>query len=101
VITKQKTRESESSLKEMSTFRLPAFIHSQTVADQELTAGNDLRNPIAIINVRRATSPTDPAPTIAAIFLESLLPNNDSIKKPRKGMAGISGRIIDICIKFN
>jgi hypothetical protein len=61
-----------------------------------LTSGNDLKNHIAIVNVSMATIPTDPAPIIPAIFRLSLCPNRASIRKLRKGMAGIRVIIADI-----
>ena len=89
MMTKQKTSDRESRLNEMSAFRLPAFIHSQTLTEYDLTSGNELKKPIAIISVRMAIIPIDPAPIIPAIFRLSLCPKRASIRKLRKGIAGI------------
>jgi hypothetical protein len=56
----------------MSTFRWPAFIHSQRLTEYDLISGNDLKNPIAIIKVRIAIIPIDPAPIIPETFLDIL-----------------------------
>ncbi len=73
----------------MSTFRFPAFIHSQRLTEYDLTSGNDLKKPIAIINVSMAAIPIDPAPIIPAILLDSLFPKRARMRKLRKGMAGM------------
>jgi hypothetical protein len=87
----------------MSTFRLPVFIHSHKLTEYDLTSGNDLKNPKAIINVRIAIIPIDPAPIIPAIFRLSLYPKRARMRKLRKGMAGIRAIIVLIrlfIIKF-
>jgi hypothetical protein len=96
VITKQKTSDRESRLKDISTFRLPALIHSHNLIEYELTPGNELKNKMAIIRVRIALIPTDPAPIIPAILRLNKCPNRARIKKLRNGIAGISAIIVDI-----
>jgi hypothetical protein len=95
-MTKQKTNDSESRLNDISTFRLPAFIHSHTLTEYDLTSGSDLKKPMAIINVSMAIIPIDPAPIIPAIFRLSLWPKRASMRKLRKGMAGMIAIIVVI-----
>jgi hypothetical protein len=95
-MTKQNTSESASRLNDMSTLRLPALIHSQRLTEYDLISGNDLKNPIAIVIVRTEIIPIDPAPIIPAVFRLSLWPNRASMRKLRKGMAGIRGIIVGI-----
>jgi hypothetical protein len=95
-MTKQKTSERASRLNDMSTFRLPAFIHSQTFTEYDLTSGNDLKNPKARMNVSAAIMPIDPAPIVPATFRGSLYPKRARMRKLRKGMAGIRAIIVDI-----
>src|SRR5450759_1790291 len=96
VMTKQKTSERASRLNDMSTFRLPAFIHSQILTEYDLISGNDLKKPIAIMNVSTATIPIDPAPIIPATFRESLCPKIARMRKLKNGKAGIRAIIVDI-----
>jgi hypothetical protein len=96
VITKQNTSERESRVKDISTLRLPALIHSHTLTEYVFISGKALKKPIARINVRSAVIPIDPAPIKPAIFLLSLWPKRASMRKLRKGMAGIRAIIVDI-----
>jgi hypothetical protein len=96
VITKQNTIERASRLNDISTFRFPAFIHSQTLTEYDFTPGNELKKATAVINVRMATIPIDPAPVIPAILRLSLRPKRARIRKLKKGIAGIRGIIVSI-----
>jgi hypothetical protein len=61
-----------------------------------LTSGNDLKKPIAIINVSKAIIPIDPVPIIPAVFRGSLFPKRARMRKLRKGIAGMRAKIVDI-----
>ena len=62
VMTKQKTSERASSVKDISTLRLPALIHSQILTEYDFTSGSDFKKSKPTINVRIAAIPIDPAP---------------------------------------
>jgi hypothetical protein len=102
-MTKQKTRDRESSLNEISTLRLPAFIHSHNLTEYELTSGSELKKRRAAMTVRIEIIQIDPAPIIPAIVRLSLAPERASTRKLRKGIAGISAirMLIYFLIKFN
>jgi len=96
VMTKQKTRDRASRLNDMLTFRLPAFIHSQTFTEYDLTCGRLLKKRMATMIVRTAIKPIEPAPIIPATLRLSLCPKRARIRKLRKGIAGIRAIKVDI-----
>jgi hypothetical protein len=100
VITKQNTRDSESREKAISTFRLPALIHCQIFTEYVLTSGRPLIKTIPRIKVNIAIRPIEPAPINPAAFLLSLCPKRTSMRKLRKGIAGIRAIMVLISMFF-
>jgi hypothetical protein len=89
-MTKQKTSDNESSLKEIVEVRSPALNHLYTVETKDPSPCFDDRSSAPASMVMIAETTTEPTPREAVTFGEIILPNSAMTRKLNNGTTGIS-----------
>ena len=93
-----KTKDSASRRKAMDALKPPVFSQSHMFTTIAPPGGAENKNEIPRMMVSKADMPTEPAPINGIIFLGSLPPDKERIRKPSNGMIGMRARRIVIMV---